>query len=113
MKVTEKLSKVYNDSVFGGISWSKDSNKIVFVGEKAEITNYKNCFSDQDQEKEADKKSAGEKSKEQNDKFLYSENFGETLGTKIDPVIFIFDLSQNQLNQVYFGPSIDPLRNFP
>ena len=33
IKVSEKVSMVYNDTVFGGIQWSPDGNKIVFVGE--------------------------------------------------------------------------------
>ena len=45
LNATEKLSKVYNDSVFGGISWSRDSKKIVFIGEGAEIK-YKPFFKD-------------------------------------------------------------------
>lgn len=42
LKVTDKMSKVMNDVVFGGIKWSVDGRKIVFVGEVAEIASYKN-----------------------------------------------------------------------
>jgi hypothetical protein len=46
LKVNEKLSKIYNDSVFGGISWDKDGNKVVFVGEKPDIAAFKPYFKD-------------------------------------------------------------------
>ena len=44
LKVTEKLAKVFNDVVFGGISWSRDESKITFVGEAPEIAAFKNPF---------------------------------------------------------------------
>ena len=46
MKVNEKISKVYNDSVFGGFSWDKNGEKIVFVGEKPDIAAFKPHFKD-------------------------------------------------------------------
>ena len=42
LKVTDKLAKVYNDVVFGGIEWSQDESKICFIGEKPQRTEYKN-----------------------------------------------------------------------
>ena len=33
----ENCGKVYNNPVFGGISWSKDSDKIVFIAERQEV----------------------------------------------------------------------------
>lgn len=45
LNVTEKLTKVYNDVVFGGIQWSRDSKKIVFIGEAPEVK-YKPFFKD-------------------------------------------------------------------
>ena len=42
LKVTEKMSKVMNDVVFGGIKWAADASKIIFVGEVPEIAVYKN-----------------------------------------------------------------------
>jgi len=44
LKITTKISKVYNDVVFGGISWSSDEQKIVFIGEVPEIAEFKNPF---------------------------------------------------------------------
>ena len=34
----------------------------------------------------------------QDEKFLYKENFGETLNKKGTPAIFIFDLTENKLS---------------
>ena len=44
LKVTDKMPKIYNDSVFGGISWSEDESKICFIGEKPEPASYKNYW---------------------------------------------------------------------
>jgi hypothetical protein len=108
LKVTDKLTKVYNDTVFGGISWSRDHKKIVFVGEVPEIANYKPFFKDpeepkkEEEKKEKDDKAAPEEHW-QDEKFLYKEDFGETLGGKVKPAIFIFNLEENKLQQVYLG----------
>lgn len=37
---------MYNDVVFGGISWSRDERKIVFIGEAPEVAKFKNPFDD-------------------------------------------------------------------
>ena len=42
LKVTDKMAKIYNDVVFGGISWSQDESKICFIGEVPEPAAYKN-----------------------------------------------------------------------
>ena len=44
MKVTEKMTKVYNDIVFGGLAWSANETKISFIGETPEISVFKNPF---------------------------------------------------------------------
>ena len=63
LKVTDKMSKVYNDVVFGGIAWSQDESKICFIGEQPEPASYKN-FWDAKKPEEDDKKSAeGEEEK--------------------------------------------------
>ena len=46
LKVSDKVTKVYNDAIFGGVSWSKDERKIVFIGEKPEPASYKNYWED-------------------------------------------------------------------
>lgn len=50
LKVDSKVTKVYNDSVFGGISWSKDCSKICFVGEVPAIAKYEAFFKDEAEE---------------------------------------------------------------
>ena len=47
MKVSDKLSKVYNDDKFGGISWSRDCKKIVFIGEVPPPAKYNSFFIDE------------------------------------------------------------------
>lgn len=51
LKVNEKLKSVYNDSLFGGIQWSRDMQKIVFIGEKPEVALYKPHFKDPEESK--------------------------------------------------------------
>ena len=48
------MTKVYNDSVFGGIAWSRDGKKITFVGEVPEISTFKPFFKDSEEKKEDD-----------------------------------------------------------
>jgi len=61
LKVTEKVSKVYNDVVFGGIKWSHDESKIAFVGEIPEISNFKNPFDEDKKVVDGEKKAEEEK----------------------------------------------------
>ena len=112
VKVTEKMAKVYNDAVFGGISWSQDESKICFIGEVPEPAAYKNPWdakkpeedkktSDEESKKEESKKEEDQKEEHfQDEKFLLNRDFGETLVGKKVPAIFIFDLEKNTINQV-------------
>jgi len=106
LKVTDKLSKIYNDTVFGGITWSLDESKICFIGEVPEIEKFKNPF---DLKKEEDKKDEENKAVEeekkepeeehwQDEKFLHKEDFGEMLVGKKSPAIFVFDIKENSLS---------------
>lgn len=51
LKVSDKLKAVYNDTVFGGVSWSKDGQKIVFIGEVPDIEKYNAYFKDPEEPK--------------------------------------------------------------
>lgn len=87
------------------MSWSPDGNKVAFVAEIPEVATYKPFYKDEEKKKETDenkdedKKADDKKKKEpehwQDEKFLYKENFGETLDSKSKPGIFIFDLVEN------------------
>ena len=44
---------------------------------------------------------------------MYQENFGETLDSKKGPAIFIFDLEQNQLDQVHVGEHMELYGQYP
>lgn len=83
-KVTDRLSKIYNDAVFGGASWSKDDSKIIFIGERAEPAAYKNYWEDEppkkveeakvEQENKGEEEKKKEEAKKQHDldeKYLY------------------------------------------
>lgn len=43
--MSDLITKPYNDTVFGGISWSHDYKRCIFVGEKPE-PKFKTHFSD-------------------------------------------------------------------
>ena len=118
------MSKLYNDVVFGGISWSQDEKKICFVGEVPEPAAYKSFWepkkpeeekkeaasgsAQEEEKKEEEKKGEDDKKKEeekkeehfQDEKFLLNRDFGEMLVDKKSPGIFIFDLEKNTINQV-------------
>ena len=102
LKVTDKMSKVYNDVVFGGIAWSNDESKICFIGEKPEPESYKNFWDDKKPEAESEKKSSAEKEEKkdehfQDEKFLLNRDFGEMMADKKSPAIFVFDLVKNTI----------------
>ena len=66
------MSKIYNDVVFGGVSWSSDESRICFIGEKPEPASYKSPWELKKKEsEEEEKKAAGaeeEKKKEEEKK---------------------------------------------
>jgi hypothetical protein len=121
-KVSDKVTKIYNDAVFGPASWSRDETKIVFIGEKPEPASYKNYWEDEQPKKEEeDKKEGVEKKAEEekpdtkylDEKYKYVDDFGETLVGKKRPAIFIFDLVENTLNEVVGLPESDFFATFP
>jgi len=69
LKVTDKLKLVYNDTLFGPISWSRDATKIVFIAELSDVTTYKTYFKDPEEPKseEEKKKEEEEKKKDTSD----------------------------------------------
>ena len=70
LKVTDKMTKVYNDVVFGGIAWSQDETKICFVGEIPEPASYKSPWEPKkpEEEKKADAAQEEEKKTEETKK---------------------------------------------
>ncbi len=123
-KVSDKVTKIYNDAVFGPAAWSRDETKIVFVGEKPEPASYKNYWEDEQPKKdeedkkdgsEADKKPSEEKpdTKYLDEKYKYVDDFGETLVGKKRPAVFVFDLTENTLNEVVGLPEADFFATFP
>ena len=99
-KKAPSLGMVYNDAVFGGISWSRDERKVAFIGQRPEEKQFKSHFADpEEQKKEEEKKEEAEakkkeekKEKGMEEKFLYKPDFGETLTGKTDPLIYVLDV---------------------
>ena len=91
---------MYNDSIFGGVAWSRDESKILFIGEKPEPATYKNYWEDAKKKEEGqeEEKKKPEEEKPQaylDEKYKYMDDFGETLVSKKRPTIFVFDLKDN------------------
>ena len=68
LKVTDKMSKIYNDVVFGGISWSDDESKLCFIGEIPEPAAFKNPWENKKAEEEKKEAASGEDEKKAEEK---------------------------------------------
>jgi hypothetical protein len=126
LKVSGSFTKIYNDAIFGGLKWSPDGKKVAFVAEVPDPSTYKPFFKDEekkkdedDKEKEKEKKDGKDDDKKkkeeehwQDEKFLYKENFGETLDSKSKPGVFIFDTAENKVERVHFGKHLDENANY-
>lgn len=105
LKMNETCSKVYNDTSFGIMNWSKDGSRVVFIGEVPEPASYKNPWAEaakKDEEKKDEEKKEEEKKKEnwQSDKFVYQEEFGEQNLGKKSPGIFVYHVKDNKLERI-------------
>ena len=107
-KISDKISQVYNDAVFGSVSWSHDEKKVIFIGEKADPT-FKSYWEEpkKEEKKEEEKKEEDKKEEEkkeehfQNEKFEWKDDFGETLIGKKTPAIFVYDLEKNTFEEIW------------
>jgi len=110
-KVSDKVTKIYNDAVFGTAAWSRDESKIVFVGERPEPATYKNYWEDEqpakkEEDKGEEKKDEEAKPKEPDttkyldEKYRYIDDFGETLVGKKRPAVFVFDINENTISEL-------------
>ena len=66
-KISGECARVYNDTIFGGVNWSRDNQKVTFIGESPPITSFKNPW---DQTKKIDEKKDGDEHW-QDEKFDY------------------------------------------
>ena len=100
------ISNIYNDAVFGGITWSKNHDKIIFIAEKEEVAAYTPYWKeDSEEEKTKEQKEKEVKLPHAYEKFLYNgknssqaNNFGETLTNKKYPVIVVYNLKSHKFN---------------
>jgi len=99
---TKQIKFLYNDHMFGSISWSQDENYCAFIGEAAD-KNYPGILEDV---AENNGKSVAEKKEEKKEeidpleKYVYKEDFGEQMGEKVNPKLFIFDLNEYKLEEI-------------
>ena len=101
LKISGECTKVYNDAVFGGVSWAKDLSKVAFVGEVPGVATFKNPWDSKPKPNE-ETKEGEEKSDDHwlDEKFEYEEDFGEMLVGKKKPALFVYDFEENSLKQV-------------
>ena len=109
LKLSKDVSKVFHDTVFGTIAWSKDESKVCFVGEVPAPAAFKSPWENKAPKEEAkkaeakkdeDKKEEEKEEHWQEEKFLYRRDFGEALIGKEQAGLFVFDLKENKVNQV-------------
>ena len=101
MKISGECTKVYNDAVFGGVSWAKDLSKVAFIGEVPGVATYKNPWDSKPKTTEETKESEPKADEHWSDeKFAYEEEFGEVLLGKKSPSLFVYDFSENSLKMV-------------
>lgn len=96
---------MYADAVFGSITWSKDLQKIAFVGEVPPPASYKNPWDLPEKKDDEEKKDSDDKPEHwQEDKYLYDEEFGELLVGKKTAALFVYDLKENKIQKVHGLP---------
>jgi hypothetical protein len=104
LKASDKTSKVYNDDLFGGVSWSMSEGKVCFVGEVAAPKKFKSYFEEEAAAGEGGAAASGSAASEPevwfDKKYEYKESFGETMDDKVNPAIFVLDVASNKLNRV-------------
>ena len=98
------VTKIHNNFVFGGISWSKNWDKITFIAEREEVSEY-SPYWDSENKKPKDSNAKGDEKKEIHisDKFKYNHqnsnihsNYGETLADWKYTVIVVYDLTKKK-----------------
>lgn len=94
------VSLVYNDTVFGGISWSKSKKKIAFISEKPETKAFRPFWNSEAPQTDPEKLKEEEKMTSFSEKFNYESTFGETLSNKKLPILTVYDLEKKQLTWI-------------
>ncbi|KAF0367630.1 Alpha/Beta hydrolase protein [Gigaspora margarita] len=84
LDVTDVHGEFYADDEFGGLYWSKDEQKAVYVAEQKELE-------DSDERK-----------------FDYTPSWGERFNNKHVPLIVVFDISKNEAKVLPKFEKIDP-----
>lgn len=103
-KLSTECTKVYNDAVFGSVTWSKDQSKIAFVGEVPAVATFKNPW-DLPAPTKDDAKPAEKKDEHWlEDKYVYEEEFGELLVGKKTAGLFVYDIKENKVSRVHGIP---------
>ena len=64
LKVDDKVTSLYRDVVFGGISWSKDETKICFVGEVPPVAKFKSPYENKEKKEEPSEEKGSESNEE-------------------------------------------------
>ena len=82
---------VHSDIVFGSLSWSQDETKLVYVAEKKKQKSV-SFFEQKKKESRSE-----ESDKNEGEKYLFEESWGEQLTEVINPVICILNIKEQKL----------------
>uniref|UniRef100_T1J7M8 acylaminoacyl-peptidase n=1 Tax=Strigamia maritima TaxID=126957 RepID=T1J7M8_STRMM len=93
LKALDIHGKVYEDSVFGGLRWSPDEKKIVYVAEKKKPSTESFFKTKSASSKETPDVTPG-------NEYVYTEDWGESLVGKSHPVPFILDVESGSVKAV-------------
>lgn len=96
VEISSKIEFVYNDNVFGSFAWSESEESVVFVAEKKKPKAVALGELNLDPSNENLEKDIAGYLKNAEE----PESFGEGLQTKIDPEVWIFDVSERKLRKV-------------
>ncbi|CAI2385739.1 unnamed protein product [Moneuplotes crassus] len=96
---------IYNHPVFGGISWSKNNDKITFIAEKKPNEAFTPYWDNESKKPMTDEEAKKDAKVPHNyRKWLYNDrkgtqinNFGETLTDKKHPVMVVYDLELRKI----------------
>jgi len=106
-KLAPKVStKIYDDAIFGKVSWSRFEDKVVFIGEVPGPESFRNAF----EEEEEEEGNGSDPKEDLIEKYKLEQDFGETLEGKKCPGVFVWSFMENKIRRI---PNAVPASHIP